>query len=241
MKSRRWFALLFGLTFLLAIAPRSASAADWMPLAIGTRWEYRGLGGGSEVQSITGERTLHGRLVATRFYDEGLNAGLENYWLLDADGSVLLAGFLRPEGFGLIYEPPIRYLPVPPVVGPQPAIRVTAHDFLTDAVVSTWDIHFDIVEDVVLALPAGPFHAFGVVEMSTPVGPGLASSRAFALDGRTLASMPPSLAQPQPSDWFSEGVGVVQFRFSDLFQLVRVEGPTPVARSSWSEVKRIYR
>jgi len=238
MRTLRWFASAFGAAMLFASA---ASAADWMPLDIGTRWEYRGLGGGSEVQSITGERTLHGRVVATRFYDEGLNAGLENYWLLDPDGTVLLAGFFRPEGFGLVYEPPIRYLPVPPVVGPQPAVRVNAHDFVTDAVVSTWDVHFEVVEEVTLALPAGSFHSFGVQEMSTPVGPAAASRRTFTLDGRTLAPAPSLVTQPQPSNWFSLGSGVVQFRFTDLFQLVRVEGPSPVARSSWARVKRLYR
>ena len=238
MTTTRWLAPAIGAAMLCASA---AGAADWMPLAIGTRWEYRGLGGGREVQRITGERTLHGRAVAARHYDEGLNAGLENYWLLDADGSVLLAGFFRPEGFGLIYEPPIRFLPVPPVVGPQPAQRVNAHDFLTDAVVSTWDVHYDVVEEATLELAAGSFHAFGVAELSTPVGPVLALGRTFSLDGSTFAPAPASVGQPQASNWLAEGTGVVQFRFVDLFQLVRVEVPTPVARSSWARVKRLYR
>jgi hypothetical protein len=61
--------------------------------------------------------------------------------------------------------------------------------------------------------------------------------------GRTLAHAPAAVGQPQPqaANWLAEGTGFVQFLFVDLFQLVNVEGPTPVARSSWARVKRLYR
>jgi len=241
MTSRRWFALALGFASLLTISGASASAADWQPLEIGNIWEYQGEGGDHQIQSIVGNQTLHGRVTAAKAYAEGVDAGLRNFWLLDADGSVLLAGFLLSDGFGVIYEPPIRYLAVPPVVGPQPVQPVTAYVYATDAVYATFNIRIDALEDVVLALPAGSFQAFGVAEVVSAPGPALGPVRALSLDGRRLGPVTAGATASEATDWYSEGVGVVQYRGYSLLQLVSFNPPTPVAHSTWARVKRLYR
>jgi|SRR5262245_1741219 len=241
MASRRWFAPGISLALLLAFAPWSALAADWLPLQFGNRWEYRGDLGGQQTQDVIFAPKIHGREVMAKLHGGDPDTGLQNFWLLDAGGNVLLAGFLRPDGFGLAYEPPIRYFPVPPAVGPQPPQSVTIHDYLTDALVGTASARFDVLEDVTLVVPAGSFHAYGVGQVAVPGTPDFASGKAFTLDGRALPAATPSIGPSVPSDWFSEGVGVVQYRSSQLFQLVSFTVPTPVAHSSWARVKRLYR
>src|SRR5262245_66362812 len=80
---------------LALVSPNSIALGDpWMPLATGTQWEYGGDAGGHQVQTITGQTTVRGRTAAVKSYAEGVDAGLENYWLFD-DGDLLLAGFAR--------------------------------------------------------------------------------------------------------------------------------------------------
>ena len=136
MRQSPRFALAVVVLLTFVSAASIARGDSWMPLAPGTRWEYRGVGGAREVQTITGQTEVRGRVVSVKSYSDGPDDGLDNYWLLDADGSVLLAGFLNPSAaFALAYEPPIRFLPVPPDPGPQPAQHIVAHDLFTDAVV----------------------------------------------------------------------------------------------------------
>jgi len=170
------------LILALVLTP-SLARSEWEPLAIGNRWEYRGTGGSHQVEHIAGTFPLRGRVVAIKSYTEGADAGLENYWLLDADGSVLLAGFTSPDGMAVAYEPPIRYLDTPPAVGAKPTQLVTAYDLHTNAVMFTDYFRYDITEDVVLSLPAGALPALGVGRIEA-TGPALATRR--TLDGRTL-------------------------------------------------------
>ena len=128
--------LVFAALVAVTVAPTAARGDPWLPLDVGNRWEYGGTGGAHQVETITGQRIVRGRVVSVKSYDEGPDAGLENYWLLDADGSVLLAGFMRPsEGIAWAYEPPIRVLPVPPVVGPQPFQNAVVYDLRDDRLV----------------------------------------------------------------------------------------------------------
>jgi len=236
------FALAAIVLLTLASSPSIARGDSWMPLAVGTRWEYRGIGGAHQVETITGQTAVRGRVVAVKSYSEGPDAGLENYWLLDADGSVLLAGFLNPsDAFGLIYEPPVRYLAVPPDPGPKPAQHIVAHDLFTDAVVFEFDIQMELTGSVVLTLPAGTYLAVGVGQVLPPAGQALANGISFALDGRHLPLRVASTSEVTPSDWYSYGVGSVMYESSDLFQLVGFGLPTPTASSTWGAIKRLYR
>jgi hypothetical protein len=225
-----------------ALFPAVAAAADFLPLAVGNFWEYRGVNGSHQVETITGFTAVRGRVVAVKSYAEGVDAGLQNYWLLDTDGSVLLAGFRDQTGSpSWAYEPPIRMLPVPPTLGPQPVQHITIHDVDTDGIVDSFDIRIDVLADSILAVPAGSFHAFGAGQISPLPGPTAAVVARRALDGRALGSFPPSVSDILPTDWYSEGVGVVQYQAADVMQLVAYGRPTPVATSSWGALKRLYR
>src|SRR5712691_5245979 len=138
--------LATSLVVLTAFASPTPSLADpWMPLGLGTRWEYRGVAGSHQVETITGFPGLHGRTVAAKYYSEGIDAGLENYWLLAPDGSVLLAGFNTPSaGLAVLYEPPIRLPPVPPVVAPGPFVSTTIYNLFTDAVLGVFPLRYDV-------------------------------------------------------------------------------------------------
>jgi hypothetical protein len=221
-------------------SPRPALADPWMPLDLGMRWEYRGVGGSHQVETITGFPVLRGRTVAAKYYSEGTDAGLENYWLLAPDGGVLLAGFNNPSAaFALLYEPPIAYLPGPPALGVSRSTDVTAYNLSDGTVYATFTIHFTILEEVDLALPAGMYHALGTGQV-VPAPRGIvAGGRTFSLDGRLLSGASTGLG-PSASDWFTDGVGVVQYQGSDLYQLVSAGLPTPTARSSWTAIKRLF-
>ena len=226
----------------LVSAPSIVRGDSWMPLDIGTRWEYRGVGGAHQVEMITGQANVRGRIVAVKSYSDGPDAGLDNYWLLDADGSVLLAGFLNPSAaFALAYEPPIRFLAVPTDPGPKPVQHIVAHNLFTDAVVGSFDIQMELTGNVVLTLPAGTYQAVGVGQVAPATAQSLATGISFALDGRRLPPGDASVSAVTPSDWYSYGVGVVMLQSSDLFQLVSFGVPTATASSTWGAIKRLYR
>lgn len=230
--------LLLALTLTV---PGSAQSDPWQPLEVGRSWEYRGVGGKHQVEQITGTRVLRGRTVAVKAYSEGDDAGLENYWTVGVDGTVFLCGFNNQSfvPFAVAYEPPIAYLPGPPALGASRTTDVTAYNVSDGSVFATFTIHFSIQEEVDLVLPAGTFHALGTGQ-GLPAPRGLQSgSRAFSLDGRVLSPALPG-ATSNATDWYSDGVGIVQYFSSDLFQLVSLGPPTSIAHSSWGAIKRLY-
>jgi hypothetical protein len=224
----------------LALSSVTAVAAPYLPLVAGRTWMYQGDQGGHQTETMTGTTTLHGRTVWVKHYYEGVDAGLENFWLLAFDGGVLLAGFHSPAGYGFVYEPPIRYLPVPPVLGDQPFQPIAYHDFATDALLFSGAVRFDVLEDVSLVLPAGTYHSFGVGQYVPLPGPAATGAR-LTLDGRVVTSTGKSIAVLEPTDWFSEGVGIVMYNVGQIYQLESLSGPTPTAMSSWAAIKRLYR
>jgi hypothetical protein len=228
-------------TLAVPLPPSPVHAAPWLPLGLGTRWEYRGVAGSHQVETITGFPVLHGRTVAAKSYSEGVDAGLENYWLLAPDGSVLLAGFNNPSAaLAILYEPPIRLLPVPPVVGPGSFVTTTIFNLFTDAVLGTFPLRYDVSEEVQLTLPAGLFHTFGVGQAISLPSPQSVAGRTLSLDGRTIGRAGSSIFSVTTTDWFSEGVGEVQYLASDVYQLVSFGEPTATARSNWTAVKRLF-
>jgi hypothetical protein len=220
--------------------PRPVLADPWQPLEVGRRWEYRGVGGAHQVEHITGLLSLRGRTVAVKAYDEGADAGLENYWQLGADGTVYLCGFAQPGGgLALAYEPPIAYLPGPPALGVGRTTDVTAYNLVDGSVYTAISLRFSILEEVDLVLPGGAFHALGTGEVAPAPPTIVARGRTFSLDGRSLGGMPANLGS-SPSDWFTDGVGVVQYLSSDLYQLVATDLPTPTLHHTWGALKRLY-
>jgi hypothetical protein len=229
------------LALVTVLSAGAAVAAPWLPLALGNTWAYQGDQGGHQIETITGTTTLHGRTVFAKHYYEGVDTGLENYWLTGFDGSVLLAGFYAPSaGFGYIYEPPIRFFPAPPALGEQPQVPLAYHDFVTDQLLFSGTVRYDVLEDVMLTVPAGTFHAFGVGRYVPLPGPA-ANGTQLTLDGRVATPGGKSIYILEPTDWFSEGVGLVQYDVGQLYQLVSFGGPTAASRSSWAKIKRFYR
>jgi hypothetical protein len=243
MAKRSTCALAACAAFAALFVPLRAFAADWLPLSVGNRWEYRGVGGAHQAETITGQTTVRSRVVSVKYYAEGVDAGLENYWYLDPDGSVRLAGFKSPgAGLAYAYEPPVRILHAPPVVGiidlPGP---VDVYDLLTGVFQFTTYLSYDVGEHVTLTLPAGTFDAWGVGQVIMLPGPSLKSGSRLGIDGRTLASSGAPIYSLTVTDWYSEGTGDVQYQSSDLYQLVGFGRPTPVLASSWGNLKRLYR
>ena len=229
-------------SLVLGTTPSIALDNRWLPLATGTRWEYVGDQGGHQVQTITGERVVRGRTVAIKAYAEGLDAGLENYWLSDADGCLLLAGFRNPA-VAIAYEPPIRWLPFPPPdPGPQPPQQIVAHDLLTDAVVSGFEFQVEVTGPVFILVPAAPvpYLCVGVGQVAQAASV-LAGQFAFTLDGRCVPATARASSGGGPTDFHALDVGDVLYQSSELFSLTLFGLPTPAARSSWGKIKRMYR
>ena len=233
--------LCTGFIVLSAFAsPKTAAAGPWQPLEVGQYWEYRGVGGTHQVERITGVQSLRGRTVAVKAYSEGIDAGLENYWQLGADGTVFLCGFNSPGGsFALAYEPPIAYLPGPPALGVSRTTNVTSYNLSDGSIYATFTIQLSILEEVDLALPAGMFHALGTGQVVSAPRAIVAGGRTFSLDGRSMGSALPGVGSGA-TDWYADGIGLVQYQGYELLQLVSFGLPTPTARSSWSAIKRLY-
>src|SRR5262249_15369012 len=166
---------------VLAIASTpSIAASPWVPpIAIGTQWEYRGDAGGHQVQTITGQTTVRGRVVSVKSYAEGTDSGLQNFWLLDAGGSLLLAGFRSPSAaVAVAYEPPLVFMPVPPGYDPYPVQHIVVPDLVTDAVVSEFDFQIQtFAVQLQLEFDVTPRFVVGVAQLSPPPG-------TLTLDGR---------------------------------------------------------
>ena len=227
----------------LVTTPSIAPGAPWMPLVPGTQWEYQGDACGHSIQTITGQKIVRGRTVAVKSYVEGADAGLENYWLLDADGSVLLAGFNNPSAaLALAYEPPIRFLPVPPGLGLQPVQHIVAHDLVTDAVVNELDFQVEL-SFLYLILPINPYAPTAVAGVGQvgPPGTALLAGTSITLDGRHLKASQHAVSQATATDFFNSTLGEVAYQSTEFFALLSFGQPTPVARSTWGGIKRLYR
>lgn len=222
------------------VRPQPVAADPWQPLDVGRRWEYRSVGGAHQVETIIGTLVLRGRSVAAKYYAEGSDAGLENYWMNGADGTVFLCGFSSPSaGLALAYEPPIAYLPGPPALGVSRTTNVTAYNIGDGTVNSSFAITCAVLQEADLSLPAGMFHALGTGQVA-PVRPAIVTARGtYSLDGRSLGGPSAGLGAAA-SDWYSDGVGDVQYQSTDLYQLIGFGLPTPATRSSWGAVKRLF-
>jgi hypothetical protein len=233
----------------LAAAPTQSAAGDWYPLGPGDAWEYADGHGVHHFEITNGTRLLLGRTVAIRSYVGGVDDGLENYWLIGFDGSVLLAGFNnRQVNLALAYDPPVAMLVPPPTLGQTWSTHTMAYNLPDMSVYSIFDFTLSVLEDVQLTVPAGTYHAFGIGPPPPAAGSTatfvLSSGRSLLLDGRSaLAGQPAGVttATALNADWYAQGVGVVQYLGNTLNQLVNFSIPTPTAAVSWGKLKRLYR
>jgi hypothetical protein len=212
-------------------------AQSYLPLAVGNRWTYDGVSG-HEVRVITGTATVRGRAMFVMSFEESAgNEGLDNYWLIEPDGDVLLGGFFRNvEHWGLAYDPPVRMVNVPLSVGAIWTTPVSYYTLPDTTLGGTFDITMEVFGDSVLTVPAGTFSAFGIGQSPQGGAPAVIVRGAFELDGTV------QVAGGSAQDWYSDGVGDVQFGFGgDQFKLTSYAFPTPTSALSWGRLKRLYR
>ena len=236
------------LVTLLAPAPATAGTPAMLPLAVGNVWNFQGNSGTVSIEAITGSRLLRGRTVAVKSYLAGPDSGLVNWWVPGADGEVLLAGFDNPAaGLSLAYEPPITICSGAPAMGDLWTAAVTAYVVPAMTVYSGFQITYGLVEHGFYLVPAGEFHAYGVAQMSLPTVPSAAGDRQLMLDGRYAAGAAgasvraPGTTTINATDWYTSGLGEIQYFTSELFRLTDYQVATPARSRSWGAVKQSYR
>ena len=235
------FLLLGGL-----LAASTASAADWLPMRLGNEWTYVDDGDEPHTETFIEIGSVRGRRVYVREYIGGPDNGLYNFWLKDAQGGLLLAGYYKPlYPFGLVYEPPVKIFPGVPAVGVQYSTHVFAISVPDNAPYAEFDITMRVQQQVTLNVLAGSFPSFGVGQVP-PVGPSftVAPGVTLGLDGRVVRDGgAESLDTPPDSalEWYADGVGLVQYNTGMLFQLATANLPTPAAHVSWGRLKQLYK
>jgi hypothetical protein len=237
-------ALLLVLSILIG-AWQPAHAGSYLPLVVGNDWEYASPDGRHETQRITGTTVLRGRTVFVKRYEQSVeNEGLENYWIEEPGGRLLLCGFFRADsgtGWGIAYEPPICMADAPLSLGRT--WTTSSQSFMLPGMepVSPLEVRFEVLEAGDLATPAGTFFAYGVGApqyVATPLARCSVTGEAISASVRGASGMP---AEAAPTDWYCEGVGVVQYSSDALYQLTGYGSPTAVAASTWGRLKNLYR
>jgi hypothetical protein len=227
--------LFTALTVTIALLiPAGAVAEQYLPLSIGNQWSYQGVAGLSERQVVTGTRTVWGTetYVISRL-ESSSNEGLENYWTTGADGDVNLWGFYRSlDGWGVLYDPAIRWVDAPLYVGKVWSTTVDWYRLPEMTLGGTFTIVMSDWEESILVVPAGSFPVAGIGE-----GPYDGPREGFTLAGLAIPASP----LREAAEWYGLSVGLVQYQADDLYQLVSFEVPTPVVESTWSKVKALYR
>jgi hypothetical protein len=231
------------LALLAVLTAPAAHAGDWLPLIVGNHWDYVDGSSAAYSEQITGSISLLGRTVFVKSYIGGSDNGLVNYWQSDASG-VYLAGFDNASAaFALAYDPPIKWLAVPPALNAIWHTPAVAYELPAMTVFANLDIQLQVMEDVVLTVPAGNFHCFGVGQVpiaGAQDGVVLSSiGQEFTLDGRRVRAGAQTLSDA--TDWYSDNVGDVQIRSSALWMLSSYGAPTATAASTWGAIKRLYR
>ena len=234
MNRHRRLLPLFALA-LLAPAPAS-HAQTWLPLDDGFFWSYAG-SFAAETRTVEGAVVVLGEPAKSiLFSPSSSNEGLRNFWSTAADGDVLLHGFVNPAIGGWGYDPPIVMLDAPLFVGKTWQQTTHGRDLVTGDLLFTFDIAFQVVEEVVLAVPAGSFDAFGIGQIA-PREFTNAAGAAFGLDGVRITEARRGTA----SEYYSQNVGIVRDLADDTYDLLAYGSPTAVESLSWAGVKDLYR
>jgi hypothetical protein len=95
------------------------------------------------------------------------------------------------------------------------------------------EIAFEVYEEGVVATPAGDFPSFGIGQ-ALPV-------LAFLPEGYSLIGTAVAAGRAEATEWWSAGVGEVQYQSSDLYRLSSWGGATSTAEANWGDVKRLFR
>jgi hypothetical protein len=204
-------------------------------LATGNFWSYIAEGGFQETKVVIGQVPIfQGSPFAIEYTLSDANQGLVNYWTAGPDGDVLLWGFFR-EGWGYLYQPPVRMADAPLELGKSWTTSVNFFSLPDTIPVQAADLTFTVFEDQALTVPAGVFPSFGI-GIPDPVAKNLTDGR-HTLWGEVITDKSGSI-----ENWYSLGVGMVQYSSGGLFQLeTYTDRPVEVKVSSWGSVKALYR
>jgi len=225
------------LVVLAVVLSASPTLADpvYLPLGIGNTWSYEGSGDESETMTVVGTAEVLGEVVYVIDYSaSSQNEPLENYWTLGPDGDVLLWGFFRDEdgGWGLAYDPPIRWVEVPAFVGATWACTTQIYSLPGEIPEDVVVFEFTVTWEGMLSPPAGSFQAVAI-GFADPSQRGR-TAPGYSVDGRALTG------RAEPNRWLSDAVGLVQYDATELYELVSY-GTTPVEVATWTRVKMLYR
>ncbi len=235
MRSRACLAALY----LLLAAP--AFAVSYMPLATGMTWDYTSPSAGPHNMMMCGTRVVHGVVTSVRHQSEAAQV-YENYWSDDADGTLYLHGAWNvTHDFKAVYVPPIVFLQPPLAVGrtwANPHIQV--EDFEGNPAGDPFSYPMAVFEDVVLTVPAGSFHCYGV-GFDAGGFTARAGTMTFTATGRRIDAGTTPASVGSATDWFSEGVGEVRFAGgADVYDLVGWGAPTDTRPATWGAIKALF-
>jgi len=218
-----------------AFPDRADAESTWFPMHIGNQWDYVRSDGANEVLTFTRTTTFGGREVFVLTYAPSPNnLGLENYWSAGPDGDVLLSGAFRyDDDFGLLYDPPLPLVDVPLALGKRwtQTTRVTRLPDMVD--LGTHTFGWEVYSEGFVSVPAGLHFAYGIGQtIPTAV---LDHAPELDITGRRLS------AGPSATDWWSDGLGEVQYHSDALYRLTTFNFPTPTSATTWGAVKALYR
>ena len=226
---------ILGLASLVIILGGDLAVAQesYLPLAEGNTWSYLGLGGERESTVISGQTEIFGYDVwVMEYFDSDHNEELENYWTSDETGDVYLWGAWR--GWGQVYDPPIKMVDAPLEVGKTWSTTFDRYSLPDLEFVRTETIHFEVQEAGVIAVPAGDFEAFNIIDAGD--GGVEYAGAVYNVLGERLQPN-----QRVVDSWWSLGVGEIQYVSSDTYQLTSFEvGPVATEHRTWSGVKVLF-
>lgn len=245
MNASRALATASLLVLLAPAASHAGTAPTWMPDVPGWRWGYLGPLGARDSVVGRGVESFDGVQAIRLDHVLGADAGLQQFWINTgrADvGSLLFAGFFRPsENFGIRYEPPLRFMRGPALVGDNWVVSATPVMLPGGIPGETFALEFRVMDVIEPGLVG---EAYGVTYALLPPSLAPRGAAAYSLTGRARAGDASARGVPpdEPLDWFAAGFGQVRFRRGgDLYVLTSVDAPVPVAHSTWGRIKRLYR
>jgi hypothetical protein len=145
---------------------------------------------------------------------------------------VQLWGFFRnKEGFGALYQPPVRALEAPLVVGNTWSDVVSVYLLPDTTYAGSFAISWMVYQKGTLEVPAGTFFVYGIGTTAEPILRHGGSS--YSLNGTRNGG--------ESEQWYSNGVGRVQYDTDTLYQLVFYEQPTAVTGVTWGKIKAHFR
>jgi hypothetical protein len=236
----------YALLAILIAYPISGRTHDYHPLTVGNQRYYESDLGETQLMTIIGEATILG--AATRVRRQDMVADLfENFWTSDSAGNLYLHGarnLLDHVEWGFL--PPVRIVDAPLELGKA---WVTEGVQIYDLDGTPWgdppiDHRLRVYFEGNVGVPAGEFYSFGVgwdvgvVLLESPTG------EVYDVFGRHV-SAGEELTQADITDWYSDGIGLVQHTVwaagQHPLELQWWSSPVSTRSSSWGRIKQLFR